>query len=123
MNDYITLDGKKYRTTHKQWQPIIDRPVVIKKLLSGTRNVTFGPAMKPIWQGAVRAVASSPETGFGDIDDLRTTYEKLESISFTDHYGNNYTVVLDRRVNEASFTPKWDAPSNKFEVNLTVVAL
>ena len=122
MNDYIVLDGKKYTTTHKQWQPMIDRPVVIKKLLSGTRNVTFGPTMKPIWQGAVRA-AVTPEAGFGSIDDLRTTYYKLESLSFTDHYGDNFTVVLDRRVNEASFSPKWDGAENKFEVSLTIVAL
>ncbi len=123
MNDYIVLDGLKYRTTHKQWQPMIDRPVVIKKLLSGARNVTFGPAMKPIWQGAVRAVAASPEAGFGTIDDLRTTYNKLVSVQFTDHYGDMYTVALDRRVNESSFTPMWDAVENKFEVNLTVVAI
>ena len=123
MNDYIVLDGKKYRTTHKQWQPAIDRPVVIKKLLSGARNVTFGPAMKPVWQGAVRAVAANPDTGFGTIDDLRTTYYKLSSLAFQDHYGAAYTVVLDRRVNEASFTPKWDAASNIFEVVLAVVAL
>ncbi len=123
MNDYIVLDGFKYRTTHKQWQPMIDRPVVIKKLLSGARNVTFGPAMKPIWMGAVRAVAANPETGFGTIDDLRATYNKLTSLSFTDHYGNVYTVALDRRVNENSFTPMWDANENKFEVNLTVVAI
>ncbi len=122
MNDYITLDGFKYRTTHKQWQPMIDRAVVIKKLLSGARNVTFGPAMKPIWQGAVRA-SVTPEAGFGSIDDLRTTYYKLSSVSFTDHYGTAYTVVLDRRVNESSFTSMWDAASNLFEVNLTVVAL
>jgi hypothetical protein len=123
MNDYISLDGKKYRTTHKQWQPMIDRPVVIKKLLSGSRNVTFGPAMKPIWQGAVRAPVTTSETGFGTIDDLRTTYAKLSTVAFTDHYGTSYTVVLDRRVNEASFTPKWDGNENKFEVNLTVVSL
>ncbi len=123
MNDYIVLDGKKYRTTHKQWQPLIDRPLLIKKLLSGARNVTFGPAMKPMWAGAVRAVAANPETGFGTIDDLRTTYNKLSSLSFTDHYGTFYTVVLDRRVNEQSFIPKWDSASNHFEVNLTVVAL
>lgn len=122
MNDYIVLDGLKYRTTHKQWQPMIDRPVAIKKLLSGARNVTFGPLMKPIWQGAVRA-AVTPETGFGSIDDLRTTYNKLSSLTFEDHYGDAYTVVLDRRVNESSFTPKWDGTENKFEVNLTVVAL
>ncbi len=123
MNDYIVLDGFKYRTTHKQWMPMIDRPVLIKKLLSGARNVTFGPAMKPIWQGAVRAVAANPEPGFGTIDDLRATYNKLVSVAFSDHYGSAYTVALDRRVNENSFSPQWDAASNLFEVNLTVVAI
>ncbi len=121
MNDYIVLDGLKYRTTHKQWQPQIDRSVVIKKLLSGARNVTFGPVMKPIWAGAVRAPVT-PEAGFGSIEDLRTTYYKLAAVAFEDHYGTAYTVVLDRRVNENSFSPKWDAASNMFEVNLTVVS-
>ncbi len=123
MNDYIILDGFKYHTNHPGWQPQIDRPVVIKKLLSGTRNVTFGPAMKPSWQGTIHAAAANPEAGFGTIDDLRTTYNKLSSVAFEDHYGSAYTVVLDRRVNEASFSPKWDANENKFEVMLTVVAL
>ena len=122
MNNYITLDGKKYHTVHKQWVPLIDRPVVIKKLLSGNRNVTFGPAMKPTWQGLVRA-AVTPETGFGSIDDLRTTYYRLSSLSFTDHYGVTSTIVLDRRVNEQSFSPKWDGASNQFEVNITAVVL
>ncbi len=122
MNDYIILDGKKYHTTFKKWEPLVDRSVVIKKLASGNRNATFGPTMKPIWQGAVRA-AVTPEAGFGSIEDLRTTYYKLSSLAFTDHYGDAFTVVLERRVNEVSFSPKWDAAENVFEVNLTVVSL
>jgi hypothetical protein len=122
MNDYVTLDGKKYATIHGQWQPSTDRPVVIKRLLSGNSNVTFGPASNKRWRGKFVA-AVTPATGYGSVDDLRATCEKLEALSFTDHYGNVHTIVIDRAVDESSNVPKWDSPENKMHVNITVVKL
>ena len=123
MNDYITLDGKKYTTVHKQWAPFPERPVVLKKLLSGGRNVTFGPSVTNQLQGAILAAGADPETGFGTINDLRATYAKLTTLSFIDHYGAASTVVIGPKVNENSITPKWDAASNKFQVMVSLVIL
>jgi hypothetical protein len=122
MNDYVTLDGKKYPTIHGQWTPSTDRPVVIRRLLSGSTNVTFGPASNKRWRGTLKA-AVTPETGYGSIDDLRTTYERMESLTFTDHYGNTHSVIIDRAVDEGSNVPKWDSPENKMLVKLTVIKL
>lgn len=122
MNDYVTLDGKKYATIHGQWQPSTDRPVVIKRLLSGSTNVTFGPASNKRWRGKLLA-AVTPAVDYGSIGDLRTTCEKLEALTFIDHYGNSHSVILDRVVDESSNVPKWDSPENKMHVNVTVVKL
>ena len=122
MNNYITLDGKKYAALHGQWDPSTDRPVVFRRLLSGSTNVTFGPASNKRWRGKLVA-AVTPQTGYGSIGDLRTTYEKLTALAFVDHYGNSHSVIIDRAVDEGSKTPIWDSPENKMHVNLTLVAL
>ena len=122
MNDYVTLDGKKYPTIHGQWTPSTDRPVVIRRLLSGSTNVTFGPASAKRWRGTLKA-AVTPEVGYGSIDDIRTTYEKMESLTFVDHYGNTHSVIIDRAVDEGSNVPKWDSPENKMHIKLTVIKL
>jgi hypothetical protein len=122
MNPYIELDGKKYAAIHGQWAPATHRPVVVRRLLSGNTNVTFGPASNKRWQGKLTA-AISPGTGYGSINNLRTTYEKLEALTFVDHYGVTHSVIIDRTVNEASNVPMWDSPENKIQVNLTLVKL
>jgi hypothetical protein len=65
----------------------------------------------------------TPADGYGSIDDLRVTCEKLEALTFIDHYGTSHSVVIDRAVDESSNVPKWDSPENKMHVNITVVKL
>jgi hypothetical protein len=122
MNAYVTLDGYKYSAPHGNWSPQTERPVVIKRLLSGNTNVTFGPAPMVRWVGMLNADVS-PATGFGSITNLRATCAKLTQLSFTDHYGDTFNVILDRSVGEDSLTPQWDGASNKFRVTLTVIKL
>ena len=55
MNDYIILDGKRYRTSHPDWEPTEERPMVVRRLMSGKTNVTFGPATFTGWSGVVTA--------------------------------------------------------------------
>jgi len=122
MNAYVILDGKKYSAPHGSWAPVTERPVVVRRLLSGGTNVTFGPASLVRWQGMLNA-SVSPASGFGSVEDLRDTCTKLEAISFTDHYGSVHSVVIDRSVGENSLTPGWDNASNKFQINLTLLKL
>jgi hypothetical protein len=122
MNDYITLDGKRYRTAAESWEPNEERPLIIRRLMSGNTNVTFGPATFTGWRGVV-CVDVTPAANFGSVDDLRATYRKRQSLSFTDHYGTNYTVVIDRAVNEKSLSPVWTAVDNVFRLNMSLVKL
>ena len=120
MNEYITLDGYKYSAIHGQWTPNTDRPVVVRRLLSGAANVTFGPANVKRWQGTMNA-AVTPKTGYGSISDLRATYEKHSALVFVDHYGGTHNVIIDRSVDESSVVPDWAAASNKMHVQISLV--
>jgi hypothetical protein len=122
MNSYITLDGKRYHTAADNWEPNEERPLVIRRLLSGSSNVTFGPATFTGWRGVV-TVDVGAQAPFGNIDDLRTTYRKRQTLVFVDHYGTSYTVVIDRAVGEKSLSPMWTAVDNVFRINLSLVKL
>jgi hypothetical protein len=122
MNDYITLDGKKYHTAANAWDPNEERPMIVRRLLSGGTNVTFGPTTFTGWRGVVM-VDVAPATGFGSIDDFRLTYRKRTKLSFTDHYGNTCDVVIDRTVGEKSLSPMWTAVDNVFRINLALLKL
>ena len=122
MNDFISLDGKRYRCAADQWEPNEERPMVIRRLMSGNSNVTFGPATFTGWRGVVN-VEVGAVAPFGTIDDMRATYRKRQALAFIDHYGNNYSVVIDRSVGERSLSPKWTAVDNIFKINLSLVKL
>jgi hypothetical protein len=122
MNDYIILDGYKYHTAAESWEPNEERPMVIRRLMSGSSNVTFGPATFTGWRGTV-LVDVTPAAGFGSIDNMRTTYRKRQVLSFTDHYGTVCNVVIDRGVGEKSISPMWTAVDNVFRINLSLVKL
>lgn len=122
MNNYITLDGRQYRTAADSWEPNEERPMVIRRLLSGGSNVTFGPATFTGWRGIV-VVEVGAQAPFGAIDEFRATYRKRQALTFIDHYGDTYSVVIDRAVNEKSLSPMWTATDNVFRINLSLVKL
>ena len=123
MNDYIELDGFKYRTAADNWEPNEERPMVIRRLMSGNTNVTFGPATFTGWRGIVLVPTQTAAPGFGDVENLRTTYRKRSVLSFADHYGNDFNVVIDRSVGEKSISPMWTAVDNVFRINLSRVKI
>jgi hypothetical protein len=120
MNSYITLDNKRYSTEHNQWTPSTDRPTMKRRLLSGKVNVKFGPALFKSWKGIINVpvAATAP---YGTLDDFRATYAKLQTLSFIDHYGASYTIVLDRTIDERSLSPGWDAADNIFKFPVSLV--
>lgn len=81
--------------------------------LNGQSLVTFGPASVMTWQGNIKAPVTPRGEGWGDVDNLRTTLQKLSTLSFTDHYSNTYTVVVRQTQPEQSKTPMWDGASNE----------
>jgi hypothetical protein len=122
MNDYITLDDKRYGVAAESWEPNEERPMVLRRLMSGSTNVTFGPATFTGWTMTVMANVGAVAP-WGTPADLRTTYKKRSTLSYTDHFGASHTVVIDRRVGERSLSPQHDAPDNTIRMNLVLIKL
>jgi hypothetical protein len=121
MNDYITLDGKKYHTS-TNWLPSNSRSMTARRLLSGATNVTWGPATYKSWNGNI-VVDVTPAAGFGTIADLRAAYETTSALTYVDHYEGIYSVVMDRGVDERSLSPMWTAPDNTINVTVTLIKI
>jgi hypothetical protein len=122
MNDYITLDGKQYGVAHESFEPNEERPMVIRRLMSGGTRVTFGPATFTGWSLTLMADVSAVAP-FGTPADLRTTYKKRAALTYVDHFGASHQVVIDRRVPEKSLSPMHDAVDNTIRVPLTLIKL
>jgi hypothetical protein len=122
MNDYITLDSKRYRLAAETFEPNEDRPMTVRRLMSGATRVTFGPATFTGWSVTVMADVSAVAP-FGTPADLRATYKKRSVLTYTDHFGATHSVVVDRRVGERSISPVHDAPDNTFRMTLTLIKL
>jgi hypothetical protein len=122
MNNYITLDGKKYKTPSKLWQPYGDKPATVKKTLLGATDITYGPAVFKEWRGQIEAPVTAEDASWGTIDDLRTTLAKLEHVTFADHYGAGYMAHVLGPFQERSLASKWDSPSNVIYVQVRIVA-
>lgn len=121
MNDYVTLDGKKYTATHGKWTEVIVVPATIRKTLSGVTDVTYGPATYQEWRGEMRAYPGTPPVGYGTWSDLKTSLQSLAGLSFTDHFGNAHTVHFGGEAHNTSLSPVWDQDSGKMFVMVRLV--
>jgi hypothetical protein len=121
MNDYIMVDGYRYKTL-TNWVPYEDRPMTIKRLMSGGADVTFGPATYKYWRGTI-CVDVSPANLYGGVSEFKASYRKASSVEFVDHFGETHQVVIDRGIDERSLSPMWSAPENTINVNVTLVKL
>jgi len=121
MNNYITLDGKKYKTRAEQWQPIVGKPAQVRYNLDGTTDATFGPATPNEWVGQILGPVTPDGEDWGDIDDLRTSLAKTTALTMVDHYSVEYSVLsLDGFMAE-SRSVMWDAETNEFRVMCRLV--
>lgn len=120
MNAYITFDGKKYGTLVMSWQPVLIKPTQVRYNLDGTTDTTFGPAVPNEWSGHLVA-KMTPDSGYGDIDDLRASLAKTEVLTMIDHYGDTYSVVSLGIIVPESKSPMWDAATNEFKVFVKLV--
>ena len=119
MNSYITLDGKKYSTAQKTWQPETPKAMTPRLTLAGDLDVTFGPGVTKVWTGEIKARVT-PATGYGTPNELRTSLDKITGLTFLDHLGNSYTVYV-QGYKERSYTPAWDGSSNAMYFNVRMV--
>ena len=124
MNNYITLDGKKYRTPSKYWTPVEDKPATVKMTLNGTVDVTYGPHTFFEWRGQIEGPVTPDDTNWGTIEDLRTTCAKTTSVKFRDHYYPTHSEI-DVHVlgpfQERSLSTMWDNASNRIYVTVRIV--
>ena len=120
--DYIILDSKYYRTTHKTWTPEVITPMLSRGLLNGNLDATYGPASWLMWSGEVIAPATASGS-YGTIADLETTLKKKATVGFTDHYGTAYTAVhLIGPFPKRSLSPNWDVSDNPIYVQIKIKA-
>lgn len=122
MNEYIVLDGKKYATVGKNWQPSSAKPMTATPMADGSVSVTFGVRSLKSYTGEIIAPYVENRVGWGSSSDLETSLDKLDWIAFTDHLGTERNVVVagwKRR----SLINRWDSSANKFyyEVRLSLI--
>lgn len=121
MNDYIILDNKRYKAIFGQWAPTRVKPAKIRKTLAGATDATYGPAITVSWEGTLIVPVTPSGSSWGSDEDLRTSFDKLESLSFTDHYGDTCNVIAAGVLQENSLTPTWDSVLNRFLFRTTLV--
>jgi hypothetical protein len=120
-NPYITLDGKKYATVAKGWQPSTPKPVTARQLANGNLDVTYGVKNLRTWEGEIIAHVSEDRTGYGTSSDIETSLAKLQGLTFIDHYGTTVTVhviVWKPR----SMINDWASSTNKFYYTVRLMA-
>lgn len=120
MNAYVTLDGKKYVCLHGRWAKQTSKPASERQTLSGSVDITYGPAAFTIWEGNVR-VYVTPAVGYGTPANLETSYAKTTTMAFTDFDGVGYTVHFVGTLTPESLSPMWDAATNSFTYKIRLV--
>lgn len=118
MNNYITLDSKKYHTL-EGWAPDTVRPSKFDTYLNNKTGAVYGHTSYRQWSGQIIAPYTSPGTGWGTIADLDTTLAKKQNLSFTSHDSIIVTVNVVSS-GRKSLIRKWDAASNKWYVSITI---
>jgi len=124
MNNYITLDTKKYKCPWKTWFPHDSTvPSEARMMLDGSLDATFGPAVVLTWSGEIIAPNTPEGAGWGTASDLLTSLQKKTTLSFTDHLGTTYTIVSRGTIKRKSLHANWDAASNEFYFNVNFMAV
>jgi hypothetical protein len=125
---YIILDGYRYRALARQWRPVPTRSATARLTLQGNLEGTFGAGGMKRWEGLISTThgESSPGAADGTLDGnistLRTSLMKRQALPFTDHTGAAYSVVAIGPFPEQAVQNVWNAPSNKYQVQVQLVA-
>lgn len=123
MNDYVMLDGNKYKAMFGQWSPELAKPSKVRMTLSGSPDVTYGPGVFTRWAGMLITYADPTQIadGFGSRFDLENTYSKGREVAFTDHEGNSYNVHFVGTLKRKQLTPVTDSVNNRFFFSVALV--
>ena len=123
MNNYIILDGNKYKTSSTNWVETEVSPRQVKRLLSSKGDVAFGIASYYTWRGTL-LVPVVAVAGFGEKADLEATYRKHNILVMEDHFGVKRNVAISSgALEKQSFTAMWDGTENEFHIPVEIVTL
>lgn len=84
MNDYITINSKKYQVLVDSYNRTIEPQKVVESGVLGNTIVSSGPGETNMPGGFVLYIRYTPPTGYGTVEDLRLA-AKERVVSFTDH--------------------------------------
>jgi hypothetical protein len=121
MNDYLTLDGKRYKTKADSWKPVYGKPHTERRTLTGALDITYGPGTIFAWEGEIIAPVTAQGTEWGTVANLRTSLAKKQAVSMTDHYGQTYNVHCLGPHEERSLVNVWDSAVNVFYISVRLV--
>jgi hypothetical protein len=123
MNNYITLDGYKYTTTHRKWGPSPIKSGEARLTLTGALDLTFGPGVMYEFKGESRADVTPRGAGWGTPTNLEASLAKNQSLQLTDHFGNTFTVAHFDGYQPDSLSPMWDGTSNTMVYALRLIGV
>jgi hypothetical protein len=122
MNDYITLDGKRYKARFPDFDRLRRKPSRERMTLGGDVDVTYGPAVWILWEGSlIVEVSPGDSVNYGSCDELDATFDKTEAVGYTDHFGTVYTAHVVGVLQRQSLTPVHDGATNRFVYRVRII--
>ena len=119
MNDYITLNGKQYKTM-RGWEPELVKPSTDRMTLAGDFDVTYGPGSTWEWNGEIK-VPNTGDATWGGLTDFQTLMALRTNMTFIDHAGTSHTVHALGRFSRRTLHTLWDATSNEYYFTVRLV--
>jgi len=123
MRNYITLDGKKYKTQSADWADGQVNPRTVTRLLSGAGDATFSAAQYNAWKGTIICPNTAEGTGWGTMPDFLASSQKKSTLAFEDHRGVAFTITLGPTLDRRSLLPDWESAYNEFYINTEIFSL
>lgn len=122
MNNYITLDSLKYKTSAKSWTPLTGAPRSARITLSGALDSSYADSSAMQWYGEIIAPVTAEGAGWGTIVNLRASIAKTQNLTMIDHYGTSYTIII-RVAEEYSLSSMWDGAENEWHMDVEVLGV
>ncbi len=122
MRNYVTLDGKKYKTQNANWVETEVNARQVARLASGRGDVTFVSSAYFVWVGTLVAPISAA-SGWGTKADLAAAFRKKTKLAYEDHLGAAYEVAIGSKMEKRSQLPDWDNAENAFYIYMEIVSL
>lgn len=119
INNYITLDSKRYATKSTDWTPGLLSPNTNRITLSGDLDATWGASVIYTWKGMIHADITPRAAEWGNPTNLETSLAKKQKLSMTDHYGTTFDVVI-AGWEKSSQQADWEASGNEMSYNVEI---